>query len=55
MDTIVDFFKSLPSFALDQILHPPFKLDPTVENTLIGLSLLAASLAVMWVHNRRHR
>ena len=52
MDTIVDFFKSLPSFALDQILHPPFKPDPTIESTLIGLGLLAVVLVGGWVRNR---
>lgn len=54
MDTVLDFFKSLPNMLLDQILHPPFKLDPTVENTLVGLGVLALLISGSWLWNRFH-
>lgn len=51
---MIEFLKSLPATLLDQILHPPFKPDPTLENTLIGLVALAVTLGGAWLWNRRH-
>lgn len=55
MDMVMDFFKSLPNMLLDQILHPPFKLDPTVENTALGLIMITAILVGIWIKNRGSR
>lgn len=55
MDTVLDFFKSLPNMLLDQILHPPFKLDPTLENTVLGLIMITTILVGIWIKNRRSR
>lgn len=53
MDSVLDFFKGLPAYLWDLTIHPPFKLDPTVENTLIGLGVLALLVAGAWLWNRR--
>lgn len=46
MDAVLNFFKNL-------VLHPPFRMDPTVENTLIGLGVMALLLVSAWLWNRR--
>jgi hypothetical protein len=52
MDTVLDFFKSLPNMLLSQILHPPFKPDPTVETTLIGIGAVLLIMVGSWAWNR---
>lgn len=54
MDAVMDFFKGLPSMLWDQVIHPPFKADPTVENTLLGLAVIALIVAGVWAWNRWH-
>jgi hypothetical protein len=52
MDAVLDFFKSLPSTMLDLILHPPFKPDPTVKTTLIGVGMVLLVMVGSWAWNR---
>ncbi len=49
---MIDLLKKLPGVLLNGVLHPPFKPDPTVETTLIGLGLLVSILVGIKIYNR---
>lgn len=52
---MIDLLEELPNAVLNWVLHPPFRPDPTVETTLVGLGLLVAALVGIKIYNSREK